>query len=69
MELLDDVTIKEHLELAAKLFHAEAEAAVLRAELHNGRGTEPILNHILGFLYERGITESIDHNHAAGGTQ
>jgi hypothetical protein len=29
-------TVKEHLDLAAKLFELEAEAAIVRAELHNG---------------------------------
>src|SRR5882757_8357163 len=48
-------TVKEHLALAAQLFKLEAEAAVVRAEFHNGVGTEPILNHLLGYQYERGI--------------
>jgi hypothetical protein len=69
IDLIDNETVREHLELAAHLFHLEAETAVLRAELHNGQGTEPILNSILGFLYERGITEQMDHNHQSGGAQ
>jgi hypothetical protein len=66
MELLEDETVKEHLELAAQLFHAEAEAAVIRAELHNGQGTEPILNHILGYLYERQVNDDYQHSHDGG---
>jgi hypothetical protein len=69
-EKLDNDTIKEHLDLAAKLFHEEAEAAIERAELHNGHGTEQILNKLLAFQYERGIGESYDHSHhPAGGAQ
>src|ERR1700733_8555522 len=44
IDLLDDPTVKEHLELAANLLKLEAEAAVVRAEFHNGHGTEAILN-------------------------
>jgi hypothetical protein len=66
-ELMDDETIKEHLELAADLFHAEAEAAILRAELHNGQGTEPILNRILGYIYERQINDDYHHSHESRG--
>jgi hypothetical protein len=63
MELLDDETIKEHLDLAAKLFHLEAEAAVIRAEFHNGQGTEAILNRLLGYQYERHIDDDYQHSH------
>jgi hypothetical protein len=63
MELVDDETIREHLELAAKLFRAEAEAATLRAELHNGHNTEPILDRILGFLYDRQVGDDYQHHH------
>ena len=59
----DDDTVKEHLELAAELFRLEAEAAKIRAELHNGRGSEKILNSILGFIYNRSIHDSYDHSH------
>jgi len=64
--MLDDETIKEHLELAAKLFHLEAEAATVRAEFHNGHGTEAILNRILGYEYERHIGEEYQHSHTGG---
>jgi len=63
IELLDDPTIKEHLELAAKLFHAEAEAAIIRAEFHNGHGTEQILNRLLAYQYERHIDDEYHHSH------
>jgi hypothetical protein len=66
MDLLDDVTIKEHLELAAKLFHLDAEAAIVRAEFHNGHGTEQILNRLLAFEYERHIGENYEHSHDGG---
>jgi hypothetical protein len=66
MELVGDETIREHLELAAKLFHAEAEAATLRAELHNGHNTEPILDRILGFLYDRQINDDYQHQTEQG---
>jgi hypothetical protein len=66
MDLIDDDTIREHLELAARLFHLEAEAATVRAEFHNGKGTEAILNRILGFEYERHIGEEYQHSHNGG---
>ena len=62
-ELIDDETIKEHLDLAARLFHLEAEAAIVRAEFHNGHGTEAILNRILGYEYELHIGEEYQHSH------
>jgi hypothetical protein len=62
----DDPTIKEHLEVAAELFRLEGAAAVIRAELHNGKHTEPILNAALGFIYNRSIHDSYDHNHGGG---
>jgi hypothetical protein len=66
IELLDDETIKEHLALAAQLFHLEAEAAVVRAEFHNGNGTEAILNKLLGYQYERHIGDDYQHSHHPG---
>ena len=59
----EDPVVKEHLQLAAQLFKLESEAAIVRAELHNGHGTEPILNTLLGYQYERGIRDDYDHNH------
>ncbi|HSX43652.1 MAG TPA: hypothetical protein VLF59_06245 [Candidatus Saccharimonadales bacterium] len=66
MELTDDDTIREHLEVAADLFHAEAQAATLRAELHNGHATEPILDSVLGFLYDRQVHDDYWHHHNQG---
>jgi hypothetical protein len=63
---VDDETVKEHVELAADLFHAESEAAILRAELHNGHGTEPILNALLAYQYERRINDDYHHTHTGG---
>lgn len=65
-ETLDDQTIKEHLTLAANLFAKEAEAAAIRAELHNGHNTEPILNKLLGYQYERHIGDDYQHSHHGG---
>ena len=66
IDLLDSATIKEHLELAAHLLKTEAEAAIARAEFHNGHGTEAILNRILGFRYERHIGDDYQHSHSKG---
>ncbi|HSW98942.1 MAG TPA: hypothetical protein VLF71_03835 [Candidatus Saccharimonadales bacterium] len=64
-----DPVVKEHLQLAAELFRLEAKAAELRAELHNGQGSEVILNTILGFLYNRGVPDAYGHSHHSGGAQ
>jgi len=66
MKSIEDDTINEHLELAAKLFHLEAEAAIIRAELHNGSGTEQILNRLLGYQYDRHIGDDYHHSHHGG---
>jgi hypothetical protein len=58
-----DETVREHLEIAVELLRLEATAAVVRAELHNGHGSEKILNHLLGFMYDRKIHDEYDHNH------
>jgi len=63
---LEDETVKEHLVLAADLFQKEAEAAVIRAEFHNGYGTEKILNGLLGFQYDRHIGDDYQHSHHQG---
>jgi tRNA/tmRNA/rRNA uracil-C5-methylase (TrmA/RlmC/RlmD family) len=65
-ESLEDETVKEHLELAVQLFKSEAEAARIRAEFHNGHGSEKILNIMLGFMHERQINDSYDHSHDRG---
>jgi hypothetical protein len=61
---LEDEVVKEHLDLAAQLFEAEAKAAIIRAEFHNGHNTEPILNELLGYQYQRSIHDTYEHNHA-----
>ncbi|HKU18614.1 MAG TPA: hypothetical protein VJP80_05040 [Candidatus Saccharimonadales bacterium] len=65
-ETLSDEVVREHVQLAAQLLRLEAEAAQLRAELHNGQGSEPILNALLGFIYDRHIQDSYDHSHGQG---
>lgn len=65
-EKTEDKTVAEHIQLAAELFRLEAEAAQIRAEFHNGHGSEKILNEILGFLYQRDINDSYDHSHNQG---
>jgi hypothetical protein len=65
-EKLDDETVAEHVLLAAELFRLEAEAAMIRAEFHNGHGSEKILNEVLGFVYDRNIHDSYDHSHNPG---
>jgi hypothetical protein len=62
----EDETVREHLRLAADLLEHEAETAVLRAEFHNGQGTEAILNRLLGFQYERHIGDDYQHTHNGG---
>ena len=65
-EKTKDETIKEHLTLAAEFFRLEAEAATVRAELHNGHGTEPIVDRLLGYQFERGIHDDYHHTHHGG---
>jgi hypothetical protein len=60
---VEDETVREHLDIAAQLFRSEAASAMLRAELHNGQATEPILNRILGFLYDRHVPDQYTHSH------
>ncbi|HSX31530.1 MAG TPA: hypothetical protein VLE99_06470 [Candidatus Saccharimonadales bacterium] len=61
-----DETVKEHLALAADFFRREAEAAIVRAKLHNGQGTEGILDQLLGYQFERGIHDDYHHSHHGG---
>jgi len=65
-ESTDDETVREHIQLAANFFRLEAEEAVVRAELHNGHGTEGILNRLLGYQFERGIHDDYHHSHHKG---
>jgi hypothetical protein len=62
----EDPVVKEHLMLAAQLFKLEAESAIVRAQFHNGIGTEQILNVILGFQYDRSIHDDYKHSHGQG---
>jgi hypothetical protein len=62
-EQTENPTVKEHLELAAEMFRLEAEASKIRAEFHNGKNTEPILNDLLGFIYDKGIHDDFHHSH------
>ena len=65
-EHLEDGTLVEHLLLAAELLKLEAHAAEIRAEFHNGHRSEPILDTILGFMYDRQVHDSYDHSHQGG---
>lgn len=65
----NDEEVREHLALAASLFEKEADAALMRAELHNGENSEDILNQVLGFIYNRHICDTYDHTHHSGGEQ
>lgn len=66
IETCEDETIKEHLSVAAALFASEAHTATLRAELHNGLGTEKILDIVNGYVYDRAIHDDYQHSHAKG---
>jgi len=63
---LEDETVKEHLTLAADLFASEAKSATIRAELHNGHGSENILNKLLAYQYERRVGDEYRHSHHGG---
>jgi hypothetical protein len=63
---IQDPTVAEHVQLAGELLRLEAEAAQVRAELHNGHGSEPIVNELLGFMYRRNIQDAYDHSHVQG---
>lgn len=62
----NDSTVQEHIDLVVQILDLESKIAILRAELHNGQNTEPIINSTLGFIYERKIHDSYDHNHEHG---
>jgi len=68
-EKTPDELVREHLQEAAHLFMLEAKAAEVRAEFHNGQGSEGIVNSVLSFLYNRNIHDSYDHHHAEGSSQ
>jgi hypothetical protein len=62
----EDPVVAEHLALAARLFRLEGDIAAIRAELHNGQGSERILNELLAFTHDRQIHDSFDHSHHGG---
>jgi hypothetical protein len=66
MHQVEDPEVREHLELAAQLLRMESEAAVIRAELHNGQDSERIVNELLAFISQRQIGDSYDHTHHGG---
>lgn len=65
-ESITDPEIREHIDLAAELLHIEAQAAIIRAELHNGLGSEAIIDRLNGFKHERGIGDNYNHSHHKG---
>jgi hypothetical protein len=65
-EKQENDTVRAHIEEAVRLFKLEAEAAQVRAELHNGENTELILNALLGHIYDRKIADEYHHSHKGG---
>lgn len=65
-EKIDDPEIKAHLEVAIELFKHEAGAAIIRAELHNGLGSEKIVDRLNGFIHDRDIKDNYEHSHNKG---
>ena len=63
---IEDPTVREHVELASEYFRLEAAAAAIRAKLHNGQGSEKIVNELLAFVYNRHIHDDYDHSHHQG---
>lgn len=62
----EDETVSEHIILAADFFRQLADAAIVRAEFHNGQGSEQILNNLLKFQYDRKISDDYQHSHHQG---
>lgn len=65
-EKIDDSAVREHVDLASELMKKEAEAAVIRAELHNGQGSEKIIDNLNKFKHERHIHDEYSHSHTGG---
>lgn len=63
---IENETIKEHIDLAAKFFNLASQLATVRAEFHNGLGTEEILNALLGHVHDRKIDDDYEHSHHKG---
>lgn len=65
-EKIDDPAIREHVDLASELMKKEAEVAVIRAELHNGQGSEKIIDNLNMFKHDRHIHDEYSHSHHGG---
>lgn len=65
-EKIDDPAIREHVDLASELMKKEAETAIIRAELHNGQGSEKIIDALNKFKHERHIHDDYSHSHHGG---
>jgi hypothetical protein len=65
-EKIDDPAVREHVDLASELMKREAEAAIIRAELHNGLGSEKIIDHLNKFKHDRHIHDEYSHSHHGG---
>jgi hypothetical protein len=68
-EHIADEEVRAHVELAAEVFELEGRIAVVRAELHNGQASEPIINRVLGHVHDRAIHDSYQHSHHTGDTR
>lgn len=66
---IDDAEVREHIEMAAELLELEAHAATKRAELHNGRGSEKIIDRVNGFLHDRNVHDTFAHSHHGGSNE
>lgn len=62
----DDYEVRAHIETAAELFRQEARAAIVRAELHSGQGSEKIIDRLNGFIHDRNIHDNYNHSHHKG---
>ena len=62
-----DPSVREHVEVAVGYFKQEAAVATIRAELHNGHGSEHILNELLAFTHKRELHDTYDHSHHGSG--
>ena len=60
---ITDPVIKEHLEIAMNFLRLSAETSIIRAKLHNGQGTEGILNELLTYNYNRKVDDTYSHSH------
>lgn len=65
-EKIEDAAVREHVDLASELMRKEAEAAIIRAELHNGQGSEKIIDSLNKFKHERHIHDEYSHSHHGG---